>query len=314
MGMAFADVLLTETNARVVLVDRHAKPGGHWNDAYPFVRLHQPSAFYGVNSRPLGHDRIDTQGWNAGLYELASGAEVLAYYDQVMHQQFLPSGRVEYFPMSNHEPGPSERDADGRRTYEFRSLVTGEVQQVRARTLVDATYMNVSVPSQRPPAYTVADGAFCAPLNALPSTQSPHDGFVVIGAGKTGADACLWLLANGVDPDAIRWIMPRDSWYLDRSVIQPGDGFDESTAAFGRSFQHVAESTSLDDLFARLEADGALLRLDPDVEPTMYRCSTVTQAELDQLRRIEHVVRLGRAARLAAHNARQHHEHGDLVG
>lgn len=299
MGMAFTDVTLTETGSSVVLVDRHGKPGGHWNDAYPFVRLHQPSAFYGVNSRPLGQNRIDTQGWNAGLYELASGAEVLAYYDQVMNQQFLPSRRVEYFPMSVYEPsidgaGAVDLDADGRRLYEFRSLVTGQVQQVRARTIVDATYMNVSVPSQRPPVFEVADGAFCAPLNDLPSTQSPRDGFVVIGAGKTGADACLWLLSNGVDPDTIRWVMPRDSWYLDRSVIQPGDGFDESTEAFGRSFQHAAESTSVDDLFARLEAEGALLRLDPEVTPTMYRCSTVTAAELEQLRRIKNLVRLGR--------------------
>ena len=64
MGMAFTDTIVTETDASVVIVDRHAKPGGHWNDAYPFVRLHQPSAFYGVNSRPLGQDRIDTHGWN----------------------------------------------------------------------------------------------------------------------------------------------------------------------------------------------------------------------------------------------------------
>ena len=33
MGMAFADVLLTETEATVILVDRHHRPGGHWNDA-----------------------------------------------------------------------------------------------------------------------------------------------------------------------------------------------------------------------------------------------------------------------------------------
>lgn len=305
MGMAFTDVMLTETGSSVVLVDRHGKPGGHWNDAYPFVRLHQPSAFYGVNSRPLGQDRIDTHGWNAGLYELASGAEVLAYYDHVMNQQFLPSGRVEYFPMSVYDPGadsaPNQADADGRHTYEFRSLVTGRVEQVRARTIVDATYMNVSVPSQRPPVYEVADAAHCAPLNDLPSTTSASDGFVVIGAGKTGADACLWLLANGVEPDTIRWIMPRDSWYLDRSVIQPGDGFDESTEAFGRSFQHAAESTSLDDLFARLEAEGALLRLDPDITPTMYRCSTVTMAELEQLRRIKNMVRLGRVQSIGVH-------------
>ena len=51
MGMAFTDELLTQdTKAHVVMIDRHAKPGGHWNDAYPFVTLHQPAAFYGVNS------------------------------------------------------------------------------------------------------------------------------------------------------------------------------------------------------------------------------------------------------------------------
>ena len=45
VGMAFADTLLDETDAHITIVDRHGKPGGHWNDAYPFVSLHQPSAF-----------------------------------------------------------------------------------------------------------------------------------------------------------------------------------------------------------------------------------------------------------------------------
>jgi hypothetical protein len=105
MGMAFTDVLLTETDASVVMLDRHAQPGGHWNDAYPFVRLHQPSAFYGVNSKPLGSDKVDATGWNRGLYELATGSEIVAYFDQVMQQQFLPSGRVQYFPMCEYHGG-----------------------------------------------------------------------------------------------------------------------------------------------------------------------------------------------------------------
>ncbi|MEQ1493083.1 MAG: NAD(P)-binding protein, partial [Terricaulis sp.] len=71
VGMAFADTLLTETTATIALVDRHHRPGGHWNDAYPFVRLHQPSATYGVNSRELGSGRIDTHGLNKGFSELA---------------------------------------------------------------------------------------------------------------------------------------------------------------------------------------------------------------------------------------------------
>ena len=80
MGMAFVDTLLTENaDATVVLVDENHQPGGHWNAVYPFVRLHQPSAYYGVNSRPLGNeDSIDTTGWNEGFFELATGHEVCA--------------------------------------------------------------------------------------------------------------------------------------------------------------------------------------------------------------------------------------------
>ena len=303
MGMAFTDVIVTETDATVVLVDRHAKPGGHWNDAYPFVRLHQPSAFYGVNSRPLGADRKDTQGWNEGLYELASGAEVLAYFDQVMRHQFLPSARVQYFPMCDYagsEPAGAEASAIGSGTVgRFVSLVSGERFEVAVTTrVVDATYMNVTVPSVRPPVYEVATGVRCCPLNDLPRTGRPADGYVVVGAGKTGADACLWLLGNGVDPDDISWIMPRDSWYLDRAQIQPGDFFETTARCFIDQFRHIAHSTSIDDLFDRLEAAGLLLRLDTTVRPTMYRCSTVTTAELEQLRRITNVIRMGRVQRI----------------
>ena len=89
MGLAFTDTLVAESDATVVVVDRNDRPGGHWTTAYPFVRLHQPSAYYGVNSRNLGSDTIDQTGFNAGFYELASGAEVCAYFDAVM--QGLPA-------------------------------------------------------------------------------------------------------------------------------------------------------------------------------------------------------------------------------
>ncbi len=101
-AMAFVDTLVSETSASVVVVDRNHRPGGHWTTAYPFVRLHQPSAYYGVNSRPLGNDTIDGTGLNKGFYELAAGADVCAYFDEVMQQQLLPTGRVTYFPMSEY--------------------------------------------------------------------------------------------------------------------------------------------------------------------------------------------------------------------
>jgi hypothetical protein len=55
----------------------------------------------------------------------------------------------------------------------------------------------------------------------------------------------------------------------------------------------VHEAESLPDLFDRLEAKGCLMRIDTSVDPTMYRCAILSQAELAELRRIEDVVRLG---------------------
>src|ERR671920_2348456 len=79
-GMAFTDALLTHSDATVTIVDRRHAPGGHWLDAYPFVRLHQASAFYGVASTLLGGGRLQESGPEAGLHERATVAEICAYY------------------------------------------------------------------------------------------------------------------------------------------------------------------------------------------------------------------------------------------
>ena len=290
MGMAFTDTLLTETDATIVMVDRHHQPGGHWNDAYPHVRLHQPSSFYGVNSRALGNDTIDATGWNQGLVELATNSEVVAYFDQVMQQDFLPSGRVKYFPNCHHTGAGS-----------FQSLISKADFQVKAGRIVDATYMNVTVPSMNPPTYDLDPGVRCEPPNALPRLSGEFDEFVVVGAGKTGMDACLFLLKNGVDPDRIRWIMPRDAWLLDRANIQPLSLNGAKTSSiFAQQAIDLAEAEDIEDLFNRCEKSGSLIRLDPNVRPTMYRCATVTQLELAELRRIRAVVRLGRVKRIRA--------------
>lgn len=274
MGMSFVDTLLTDTDQTVVLIDRNAQPGGHWTMAYPFVRLHQPSSFYGVASRELG-----------GPDDLASGAEICGYFDQVLRQRFLPTGRVRYFPMSDHLGG-------GR----FTSRVTGETHTVRARRrIVDTTYLDVTVPAMRPPAFDVAPGACCVTPNELARRAEPAPRYTVVGGGKTGIDACLWLLAQGLDPAALTWVVPRDAWLLDRANFSPGAPSAAMVAARGAA---IASATSVPELFDRLEACGALLRLSEEVRPSAYRCATVSRAELEQLRRIENVLRLGRVHKI----------------
>ena len=284
VGMAFADVLLTESDAEIVIVDSHDRPGGHWNDAYPFVRLHQPSAFYGVASRELGSGRIDDVGLNRGLYELASGAEVSAYFDAVMQQQFLPGGRVRYFPMSDYL-------GDGR----FRSRLTGEETTVQARQLVDATWLKTSVPSTHTPSFSVADDVRFMTPNALVTLDAPPPQFIIVGGGKTGIDTALWLLERGVDAAVIRWVVPRDGWLLNRRKTQPGiEFFEQSIGAQADQMQAIAAAGSVTDLFHRLESAGVMLRIDPDVEPQMFHGATVSEAEIDMLRGIDGVVRMGR--------------------
>ena len=65
------------------------------------ARLHQPSAFYGVNSMSLGSDRIDADGTNAGFYERATSAEICAYYSRML-DRMLESGKVQVFPNSEY--------------------------------------------------------------------------------------------------------------------------------------------------------------------------------------------------------------------
>ncbi|WP_412517404.1 hypothetical protein K8Z49_01195 [Actinomadura madurae] len=60
----------------------------------------------------------------------------------------------------------------------------------------------------------------------------------------------------------------------------------------------VMGAESVPDLFERLNAAGTVLRISADDRPTAFRCATVSLAELEQLRRIEHVVRLGRVKRI----------------
>ncbi|MFE0374673.1 NAD(P)-binding protein [Streptomyces inhibens] len=292
MGMAFADTLVAETDATVAIVDRYGRPGGHWTVAYPYVRLHQPSASYGVNSRELGKGEVDQHGWNAGLYELASADEILNYFDQVMRKTLLPTGRVSYFPMSVYDGADPVRP-DVQRCH---SVLTGGEFDIRVRRrTVDATYMNVTVPAMCPPKYEVGSGVRLITPNQLPALDHPSSHYTVVGAGKTGIDACLWLLQHGVDPSGITWIMPRDAWLLDRAQYQPGPEFAAiNSESLHSRVQAVLESHTVKELFPRLEASGLLLRLSPDVTPTAFRCATVTRAELDQLRRIPDIVRHGR--------------------
>ncbi|MEM9966888.1 MAG: NAD(P)/FAD-dependent oxidoreductase [Pseudomonadota bacterium] len=290
-ALSFLDVLLSETDATAVVVDRRDAPGGHWNDAYPFVRLHQSASFYGVNSRPLAAKRTPGQDYLHPHYELSTKSEILHYFHDLMSNSYQASGRVTYLRNSEHL-------GDGR----VRHLITGRETQVEvAKKIVHAGVWGDkgSIPSMHTPKFEIAKDAHCVPINDLPRHASAHRHFTVIGAGKTGMDAAVWLLEQGVEPHHIRWIRPNDYWLFNReSILNHPDRFTTTVGAFLSELEALASVSNVSDFCVRMEENGVWHRIDPNVTPTKFHAAVCSPREVEMLARIKDVVRLGRVTRI----------------
>jgi NAD(P)-binding Rossmann-like domain len=292
-GLAFTDALVAETEADVTVIDRRPAVGGHWLDAYPFVRLHTPSAYYGVNSLPLGEDRIDDAGENAGFYERATGEEVREHFAEAA-ARLTRTGRVRILTGHEHV-GP------GTGGELVRDLATGTLEEVAVRRkVVDARYLEASVPATHTPSFEISPDARVVPVNDLPAAAASTSSYTVLGSGKTAVDACTWLLDNGVAPDRIRWVRPREAWFLDRAAFQPLEQVGGIIEGISLDAEAAAQATDIDDLFERLEDSGRVSRIDPSRPATMYRSTMLSARELRAVRQIEDVVRLGRVRRIEA--------------
>ncbi len=289
MGMAFTDALIDHADVHVTLVDRRHAPGGHWQDAYPFVQLHQASLFYGVASTVLGTGAVQREGPETGLQQRAHRAEIQHYYDDILRRRFVGSGRVRFL-------GGSEYHTDGTSHF-VTSRVSGETSRIGVRRrVVDAAYLSPTIPATTPPPFGAADGVRVVPVNELADLAEAPSRYVIVGSGKTATDAIVWLLRNGVPADRISWVRPREPWMLNRAVVQP-----DPVVALGLAADTMgaaAEAESLDDLFLRLEAAGVMLRIDTERVPAMAKTPTLATWELDLLRTIDDVIRLGHIVRV----------------
>jgi hypothetical protein len=218
----------------------------------------------------------------------------------------IPSGRVRFLPMAEYRGS----DGDG---HDIVSLLTGAATTVKVRrSVVDATYIESEIPARHTPAYEIDDGVRVIPPNDLVRLADNPSGFTIIGAGKTAMDTCNWLLDVGVEPDRIRWIRKRDGWFFNRTYMQPLDLVASYMELQARWVESIAVSADTTEFFARLEADGVMVRIDRDFEPKVFRGATISDREIDALREIEQVVRLGRVLRIET--GRVAFEDGELAG
>lgn len=107
-------------------------------------------------------------------------------------------------------------------------------------------------------------------------------------------DVGVWLLNSGAKPQDISWVMPRDSWLVNRITTQPGEEFFvEAIGGQVKQMDALAQAIDINDMFDRMEACGAMLRIDPNHRPTMFHYATMSSGEVELLRTIKNVIRMG---------------------
>merc|ERR1711907_843970 len=267
------DTILTENpKATLIIVDRNEMAGGHWVHAYPFVKLHQQSCNYGVNSMPLGKHRTKKGKERYDIDDRATGQDVLEYYKKCI-AKFEATGTHTIVRKKNG----TSFDVDCKKVVMVRN--------------------NVTVPSMREPLIPIADNVRSnfVPVNEVPAgvESGNYNNYIVFGCGKTGADAIVQLLRSGVKESQITWIVSRDVWYFVRDAMENFWGCSQTLQ------NSVLEANSAEEFFLLMEKHGLTARLDNsdsnNVVPQVFKGPTMDREELTLMKSIKNVVRMGRA-------------------
>ncbi len=191
----------------VVVVDRRPVTGGMWNDAYDYVRLHQPHPMFTVGDL----------AWTGGRHRshLATRAEVTDHLTRCAREVFdgLSLTRLLGTEYLSHDEVPTAGGASA--VVHLRDAEGGRVR-VRAKTLIKAFGFDVRRATPLPLA--------SAAVRSVP----PHDAALfdddapvfVIGSGKTAMDTVLELLRRRASRE-VRMIAGSGTVFLDRAKLCP---------------------------------------------------------------------------------------------
>jgi hypothetical protein len=101
----------------------------------------------------------------------------------------------------------------------------------------------------------------------------------------------------GVEASNISWVRPRETWLINRASTQPGSQFAGNSIGWQLEQMRIgATATSGDEIFLHLEKHGHMFRLDQSSLPSKFHYPTISQGEVDLLRQIKHIIKIGRVS------------------
>jgi len=282
---ALQAILETDSQASILIIDKHDNPGGSWNDFYPYAKLHQPHIFFGVSG--LDWDIEDPS-------TLASRAEVLSHF-----QDYTKSAEERFdvtFRWQCTFVGASRMNTTRWRV-EVRTLNTNTTALMEASHVIDARAFNYDG------RYTSSGGKVMSGI----MTSTSHDRviecepeqlpcvvdanptsclFVVIGGGKTGMDSALYLLDNAPQGSEICIVTGRSKYFINRDFVYQQDRSAEGHPALWEIWLSTwlkYDGNNAHQLFREMEREGSLLRVGSD-EPCMFMGGVLSCTEAERIR------------------------------
>ena len=111
--------------------------------------------------------------------------------------------------------------------------------------------------------------------------------YVVLGAGKTGADCIVYLQRTmKIDPADIAWVISNDVWM---SNLDGGGNPKDWTRAL------VENDNDINKTALEMEEKGKMVRIDKNVMPTVFKFPTIPSDDLKILQNVKTIIRRGRA-------------------
>ena len=199
-------------NARVLLVDQKDAPGGMWNIAYDYVRLHQPHPMFTVGNmkwnwrKPrsylAGRDEVQSH-LSSSLAPMGEKIALETAFQQTVARCVeIETAQGPMAEVSFHQNGELEKS-----------------KTVRAKHAIHASGLNYTL--AQPLAFSSKSVVSIIPQD-LRSTLDLHPGaaVIVVGGGKTGMDTVLAALA--ADPTRrISLINGRGTNFINRTKYLP---------------------------------------------------------------------------------------------
>lgn len=206
LNAAFVASRYLPATARVLVLDKHPRPGGMWNDAYSYVRLHQPYRFFTVGNIPWSLDRQRSY--------LATRDEVAAHLRHcfdVVSKRFDVDARWGWECLDHSQSGDSvEVVARG---------PDGEIGSFTADRFIDATGFDVEIVDALP--LTSRRVRSIAPHQLEGSGLLANDDTEqvwVIGSGKTAMDTIVALVtANPARP--VGMVTGTGTYFYSRDLV-----------------------------------------------------------------------------------------------